>query len=158
MPHHTERQLTESERSSERSAGEFLAGRGFAVLTPGEREAARDVSSASSYEKIMRVYRTRLTSGTRGRTPKNIGDIDPEVCGLTDAEVSELMDHPSLHRRCAEMRSCGLVTDIFEGKRHMRTSGRGVRGAISVITPVGISALNFLDRQRREIEDLNRED
>lgn len=143
------KELQDSAQAAERSAKDFLTGRGFAVSTPVETTPAASVK-ISIYERIMQVYRTQLLAG--GQNVKRKSDVDPNQCGLTDAEVSHILGHPSLHRRCAEMRSCGLLTDIFDGRKAIRISADGTRGALSIITPVGIAALKELAQRRSQVQ------
>lgn len=144
--------IADEERQARRQqAQEFLVSEGFSVMTP-EEKAPASVRADSLYEKILVAYRDRLVVGSGGRPPKHPDDIDPTTCGYTDAEVSVILDHPDLHRRCAELRSCGLLTDVIAGSRHIRTADSGVRGSVSVITPPGVSSLSFLRKQREALE------
>lgn len=144
--------ISERERENRRrQAQEFLLSEGFSVMTPSEKTQA-SARGSSLYETILMAYKDRLVVGSGGRPPKHPDDIDPESCGYTDAEVSTILGHPDLHRRCAELRSCGLLTDVIAGSRHIRTSDQGIRGVVSVITPPGVSSLSFLRKQRESLE------
>lgn len=149
--------ITDTERQARRQqAQEFLVSEGFSVMTLDEKTPAQ-ARGNSLYERILLTYRDRLVVGSGGRPPKQPDDIDPSTCGYTDAEVSAILDHPDLHRRCAELRSCGLLTDVVAGTRHIRTADSGVRGSISVITPPGVSSLSFLRKQREALEASSKE-
>lgn len=144
------RQPTTEDVINDRNAREYLASRGYSVAKPAEKIAHSGSMPETFYEKILSAYQQRILAGSGGRLPKTLEGIDPTGIGLTDAEVSIMLDHPSLHRRCAELRSLGLLTDRFDGYRYFREADNGVRGVISTITPLGLASLRFIRQSRTD--------
>lgn len=117
-----------------------LTQRGYLVLPPAEMNAARTIQPHQTmHHRILSVLHRRYVLGSK-QDPRN-----PALWGLTDVEISDLLHHPDLHRRMAELRSCGLATQEIEAVRVAR-AGRKVRHRVSVITPAGIAALEGLDK------------
>src|SRR5699024_7340489 len=146
-------QPTTEDIINDRNAREYLTARGYSVAKPADRVPSGGSIPETFYERILDLYRQRLVIGSGGKMPKTLDGIDPTGIGLTDAEVSIILDHSSLHRRCAELRTLGLLTDRFDGYRYFREADNGVRGVISVITPIGMASLRFVHQTRRDDAD-----
>ena len=135
---------------NDRNARQYLAARGYSIAPPADKIAGGGSIPETFYEKILVAYRQRMIAGSEGNPPRSLRGVDPTGIGLTDAEVSLMLDHSSLHRRCAELRTLGLLTDRFDGYRYFREADNGVRGVISIITPIGLSSLRFIQSTRAE--------
>lgn len=118
-----------------------LAMKGYMVVSPAERRQNRVIDPRHSiHQRILTAFYMRMSLG-RQQAPQDL-----TVQGLTDAEVSELLAHPDLHRRTAELRACGLLTQDLNGETATRTF-RGKRGLVSIITPAGVAALRELGKE-----------
>ena len=119
-----------------------LTQKGYLVVPPIERQAAKvSAPGQTIHQRILMTFyrRMRMAQQQGGETG---------VQGLTDAELSHLMGYEDLHRRTAELRACGLLTQEVEGER-MRRKFRGARGLVSFITPAGVAALRVLERESK---------
>lgn len=124
-----------------------LAAKGFLVIPPAERHSNRVIRpGATLHQRVLHAFYQRRTLGQQ----QSPGDLT--VHGLTDSEVSELLGHPDLHRRTAELRACGLITYDLDGQRASRVH-RGKRGNVSVITPAGVAALRELSKEAKRHEE-----
>lgn len=122
---------------------EVLTHQGFVVLHPAEVRAARlGPAHETIQERILTLFFRRY-SVARKRSPGKMIEY-----GLSDAEVPALLGHPDLHRRCSELRACGLLTQDFRGASHSRVFN-GVRGDLSMITPAGVAALRAAHEKRK---------
>lgn len=115
-----------------------LSAKGYLVIPPSERRLGRENRSADTiHQRILRAFHHRRILGQQ-QSPNNLS-----AQGFTDAEVSDIIGHSDLHRRTAELRTCGLITQDLDGERASRTF-KGARGTVSIITPAGIAALREL--------------
>lgn len=114
-------------------ATELLERRGFIVLRPtpitSTPTSADRKKRGNVHLSILKVYLTRFQNGRNMQLPV-------PSWGLTDPELSLALGHADLHRRCAELRSLGLLTDTYRGKMHRRDGS-----TVSFITKPGLVLL-----------------
>lgn len=127
-----------------------LTSRGFTVLPPAEVMDAKHLteSDQSAHMKILHLYGHRAKIAHHQRNP------DSASYGLTDPEVAALMGVDDLHRRCAELRACGLVELVRDKDRvacRRKTAGKGTRASlVHQITREGFAVLRSIEAKTKE--------
>lgn len=121
-----------------------LGENGYLVLPPSERRAAVEHRGSEVLrDRLLMAFYRRHQLGVV-QDPEN-----PSLHGLTDREASRLLGHEDAHRRCAELRKHGLLTNTPGGSTHIRQDDSGRGGAVSVITPAGIALARMIEASRR---------